>query len=405
MSEASPPRSLATLRSPHFATLWSSNLVHFSAWFAQLVVLQWLVTALTDSRTLLGLVGFVQGAALFLLSPVAGVAVDRWPKRRLLISGRLAVALLLAVLAVDMAAGTVTIAHILLAAVGIGALSALLQPATQTYVLDVVGGTRLQSAIALNAGAIGIAQTAGPLLGGVAIAALGLAGAAGAAAGALAAAALLLALIPIPGLPSRTSGGRWWADLREGWRYVASTPPVWMALAACSASMFNGGLAAMRPIFARHVLEVGSAGYGVLAGVAGLGGILTAVVLATLPPLRRPGLWIASSMLAFALCLVLYSFAFSYPYVLAVEFASGVMGQLWMVSTFTGLQMAVPETMRGRVMSLVFMVVTLAPVGNLFVGMLADRVGDQWALALFGAIPAAFLSLLLVFGWRQLRAL
>ena len=63
----------ATLRTPGFGALWTSNLVHFSAWFAQLVVLQWLVTSLTDSRTLLGVVGFAQGATMFLLSPAAEI--------------------------------------------------------------------------------------------------------------------------------------------------------------------------------------------------------------------------------------------------------------------------------------------------------------------------------------------
>jgi hypothetical protein len=98
----------------------------------------------------------------------------------------------------------------------------------------------------------------------------------------------------------------------------------------------------------------------------------------------------------------LYSFAFSFTYILVIEFMNGLSGQMWNVATFAGLQLAVPEAMRGRVISLVWMVVQLAPIGNLLVGALADAVGDQLALGIFGAIPVVVLSLLLLFGWSTL---
>jgi MFS family permease len=88
-----------------------------------------------------------------------------------------------------------------------------------------------------------------------------------------------------------------------------------------------------------------------------------------------------------------------------VEFAIGVFGQLWMVSTYAGVQMAVPPEMRGRVMGLVFMLVMFAPLGGLFVGMLADQIGDQLALGVFGGIPTLVLTAILAFGYRDLRKL
>ena len=97
--------------------------------------------------------------------------------------------------------------------------------------------------------------------------------------------------------------------------------------------------------------------------------------------------------------------AFSYVYILAVEFAMGAFSQVWNVSTFSGLQMAVPDAMRGRVVSLVFTLVMLAPIGALFCGMLADATSDQTALGIFGIVPAILLIGILTFGHRQLRAL
>ena len=88
-----------------------------------------------------------------------------------------------------------------------------------------------------------------------------------------------------------------------------------------------------------------------------------------------------------------------------VQITAGVAGQLWMVSTYSGVQMAVPEEMRGRVMGLVFMLVTLAQLGALLVGMLADGIGDQLAMGIFGLIPSVALALLLVRGRRDLWTL
>ena len=170
-------------------------------------------------------------------------------------------------------------------------------------------------------------------------------------------------------------------------------------------AFFNGALAAMRPVFARHVLEVGSQGMGVMAASAGLGNLLGALFATRLPDFRRPGLAITLGMLGFATSIVLYSLAFSLPYVLGVEFLAGVFAQLWQISTFAGLQMAVSEEMRGRVMGLVFTTAQLAQVGGLFVGRLADAIGDQAAMATFGAIPVALLILVLVFGRRSLAEL
>lgn len=402
---ADPGGVVATLRQPGFGALWTSNLVFFSAWYAQPLILQWLVTSLTESRTLLGVVGFAQGACMFLLSPAAGVAADRWPRRGLLLGARLGLAGIVGVIAIDLAADTVTVGHLVVAAACFGLLASLMQPASQTLVFDVVPPSLAERAISLNAAASGVAQTAGPLAAGALLSTYGFLGAEVRIAAVLAAGALVLLAIRRPPSTAAPTHGRWIDDLREGLRFAVTHPPVRWVLLACSMSLFNGGLAAMRPVFARHVIEVGAGGYGLLAGAAGAGGIATAIVLALRPRLRHPGVWVVGTMWAFAAIIVLYAFAFSFRYLLVLELLSGVAGQLWMVSTFTGIQMGVPEHMRGRMMSLVFMLVMMSPVGNLMVGALADAIGDQPAMAVFGTIPFVVLGTLWTFTRDDLRAL
>lgn len=395
----------AAFRVPYFTPFWLSNLLQFVAGQAQAIAFQWLVTDLTTSRTVLGLLGFVQGTTVALASPSAGAAADRFPKRDMLVAGRLGVAATAMVIAILTHLGWIALWQIFGLAVVGGLIAAFIQPASQTYVFDVVGRENVQNAVALNATGTGAAQMIGPALAGALIATVGTVGTFSSAGLGMMAATWFLWRIPIRGASANVSGNSALRDLREGFAWALGHPPVLLALVTCSMALFNGALFAMRPIFARHVLEVGSVGFGMMSGAAGLGTVAGALVASALPPLRRPGIAIALGMFGYSTCLLLYSFAFSYAYVLVVEFAVGVFSQLWGVATFSGLQLAVPEEMRGRVIGMVFMVVQLASIGQLFAGALADRVGDQLALGIFGAAPMLVTGSILVFGHRSLAAL
>ncbi len=402
--EPSRPSPWSTLRVSHFGALWASNLLQYLGSQVQLFGLQWLVTDLTASRTILGSVTSLQGLTVALSSPAAGVAADRFPRRDLLVLGRLGLVAGIGLMIGLVHTESIALWSIFGFAVLLGLLTALSQPATLAYVFDIVGRHHAQTAVALDSAAIGLGQMAGPALAGVLVAAFGVLGSWWLAAAVLGVAGLLVWRIPNPGR-SEPSPHAPLRELREGVAYVFATPPVLLALLVCTMAFFNGAIFAMRPVFARHVLQVGSEGMGLMAACAGLGNLLGAVAATWLRPFRRSGIAMAGSMLGFSTCILLYAFAFSLPYILAVEFASGWCAQMWQVSAFSGLQLSVPEHMRGRVMGLLFTVVQLAQVGGVFVGGLADLVGDQWAMGIFGATPMAFTAILLVVGHRTLGRL
>lgn len=395
----------SAFRQPHFTQYWISNILQGLAAGLQMLASQWLITSLTTSRTLLGLVGFVQGIIVAFSSPLAGVAADRFAKRDLMLAGRVGALLVLGILIALVAADVIRMWHIIVTAALLGFMISMIQPASQTYVFDIVGRTRLQNAVAVNAAGAGIAQLGGPALAGVLIATIGILGTYISGAGGEILSIALLATIPIRGKSERTQKTSAWSDLREGFRYVARERAVFLVLVACSMAIFNGALFSMRTIFARFVLKVGSRGFGVMGAAAGAGTMTGAVIASFMPRITRPGTAIVVAMLLFGTTVFLYSFAFSFTYILVIEFLNGLSGQMWSVATFAGLQMAVPEAMRGRVISLVWMVIQLAPIGNLLVGALADAIGDQLALGIFGAIPMVILSLLLLFGWKTLWSL
>ncbi len=394
-----------TFRLPHYARLWSSNLLQFICFQVLFLAMQWLVTSISPLRSAVGLIGFVQGGTIALFSPMAGVVVDRAPKRNLIIAGRFAMAFIS--LSVGLLVWSGQVAYWMLIAVSVfgGLVASVLGPATQTYVVDVVGRERTHEAVSLNAMGTSFGTMGGGALAGVLVGAVGLVATYLSAALGVLIAALLVVGIPTLGAVARPDGARSpWADLREGYAYVRERPPLLLALLACAMALFNGAVNPMRPIFARHVLDVGASGFGMLSAAHGVGTFIAALGVMLRPPHpRHVGLLITGTMLGYAVGLVLYSLAFSFGWALGVEVWLGFTGQLWNVVAVVGFQLAVPEAMRGRVLSMVFTLAQLGFVGILAVGALADAVGDQIALAIFGAIPTVLLTGLLAFGWKTLK--
>ena len=398
-------RALETLRLPHFAPLFGANFVQAFCGQIMMIAMQWLtIDQLTEERTLYFVIPFLQGGVAAILSPYAGVVADRVSKRALLISGRLLLVVIVLGMAVLVWTGLVTLTHVYLASVIGGVISAMMQPAGQTFVFDVVGRERLENAISLNATAGGIAQVGGPLAAGALLAVIGVAGSFFVGGAGLFVSACLLMTIPIAGKVveqvEKTSAG---ADLRDGFAWVWQDAPVRLVMLGCTMAIFNGALGPMRAIYAKFVLDVGSTGLGWMGAAGGAGTILAALWLASLRDFKQPGVWIIGSLWAYALCLVLYAFAFSFEWILAVEFLAGIAGQVWNVTVMAGLQLAVPENMRGRVVGMIFTVAQLGFLGQPVIGLLADRVGDQWALGIFGAIPSVVLAGVLLFGLKRLR--
>jgi MFS family permease len=395
--------AIRTFRLPYYGRLWTSNLIQFVCFQVLFLAMQWLVTSLTPLRSAVGLVGFIQGGTIALVSPAAGVVVDRKPKRGLIVIGRVGLATVAMTIGGLVWIEAISYWQILVISVVGGLLASVLSPATQTYVVDVVGRHRTQHAISLNAMGVSFGTMGGGALAGVLVGTVGMVATFVSASLGVVLAAIIVISIPIAGRTARGVRTSPWADLREGFAYVRDRPPLLLALLACAMAVFNGALGPMRPIFARHVLEVGPAEFGMMSAFHGVGTLVAAIAV-TLYPLRRNiGLIIAGSMLAYASGLLLYAFAFSYAWVLIVEAWMGFAGQLWNVAALTGFQLAVPEEMRGRVLSMVFTLAQLGFAGALAVGALADMVGDQIALGLFGALPTLLLTGLLLFGWKTLK--
>ncbi|MBI4300066.1 MAG: MFS transporter [Chloroflexi bacterium] len=388
--------AVKTLQLPSFRFYLLSNLLFFFGQQMQLVARQWLLLQLTPSRTLLGMIGFAQGIAVLLLSLLAGAMTDRVARRNLLMAGQagqMGVALIMGVLIVT---GVVQIWHIIAASIVIGIFLAFTQPATQTFVFDLVGKERLMNALAVNSSATGLAQMAGPALAGLLIATVGIAGTYWVSSGGYVVALLALCAIPIAGQAGIGRRKSIWHDIREGLEQVRGNPVVLWLLGLAMITLFASAINVLRPVYAKEILQVGSKGFGLMGASFGLGAILGAITVASLGSIRRKGLILILSGLAWYSLTTIYSVSRFFPLTLGLEVMLGICSQFWTPAMMTAMQTSVSEEMRGRVMSIYFMTMQSIFLGQLLSGVMADVIGDTFTLFLSGVIPVALYLFVLI---------
>jgi len=133
----------------------------------------WLVLQLTGSATALGLVAAVQTLPILLLSPYAGVLVDRRSKRRVLLATQTAMALLALALGLLTLTHTVRLWLVMVIAGAMGLVNCVDNPARQSFVPEIVGHELVANAVSLNSSMVNAARAVGPALAGVLIVSVG----------------------------------------------------------------------------------------------------------------------------------------------------------------------------------------------------------------------------------------
>jgi MFS family permease len=98
------------------------------------------------------------------------------------------------------------------------------------------------------------------------------------------------------------------------------------------------------------------------------------------------------SAAGFGVSLILFAFSKSLWLSVALLVPVGYGVMLQMSSSNTLIQAMVPDELRGRAMAMyTMMFMGMAPVGSLFAGALADKIGAPWTVAIggLGAIAGA----------------
>ena len=356
-----------------------------------MVVVGWLVLELTDSPFVLGLVAACRGVPLLLFGAFGGLLADRLDRRKLLIAAQMVSSLLMFLMAILIATALIQVWQIIVITLLIALMMAISMPARQAFLYDIVGGTHLLNAIALNRIAMDSTRILGSVLGGGLIVLIGtsgcfyLMGISYIAGGA--------ALFMIKRAEKLAAGGQSsvWQNLRDGISYIRSNRTVLLLLATeIIIDTFAFSYYSMLPVFARDVLGVGATGLGFLTGASGAGALLGVLAVGMLGNIKYKGRLLLGSCFAFGVTLILFSVSPWYPLSLALLVIAGGAGAIYDTVLATALQTIVTEGMRGRVLGVYVLTWGMSPLGGLQVGAVANLTGVTFAVAIGGVIVSIY---------------
>ena len=406
-SPAEPGRAAVTfraLRHRNFQLFFGGQIISLVGTWMQTVAEAWLVYRLTGSSVLLGVLGFVSQIPIFLLSPLAGLVADRWPRRNVVIATQASSMLLAFILAALTLTGHIRVWEIICLATLLGTVNSFDVPARQSFLIEMVGREDLLNAIALNSSMFNGARVAGPAIAGILVAVVGegwcfllngvsyLAVIAG------------LFMMRMENSPVVHDGLAPLEKLRQGFRFVRHTKPIRSLLILIGLVGFTAlPFSALMPIFAGSILHGGASAYGTLMGAVGLGAVVGALVIAMRRQLRGLGTVVAYSSVGLGASLVLFSSSRWYWFSFVALMLAGLTMMMQFTSTNTLIQAMVPDQLRGRVMALYSMsFLGMTPIGSLLAGALAARIGAPITVAIGGLASLAG-GVVFARKWPELR--
>jgi MFS family permease len=353
----------------------------------QNIAMYWFVLTLTRDPLAVGILSLCRFGPFTVFGLLAGVIADRFDNRRTVIVTQAVQMALSAVLAVLVLSGHATEWHVYAIAALTGTALVLDAPARQSLTFQMVGREELPNAVALNSSLFNIARIAGPALGGVVIAAVGVGWCFAAnSVSFLAVLASLLAMrvdelfhVERGERPTIVRG------IREGLGYARRSRGVLVILGMMvvfASLCFNFNI--LLPILAKETLNSGPRAFGFLSAAFGFGALIGALTSAAIA--RASWRTMFAGAIGFALCELLIAPVHSLAVAGALLFVCGVFFTSYTSNTSSRIQLDTPDHLRGRVLSLYYYAWNgLAPLGGVIVGWLCAAGGTELAFAVAGA--------------------
>ncbi|MEY2486558.1 MAG: hypothetical protein QOH39_2206 [Verrucomicrobiota bacterium] len=375
-------------RHRNFRLYFGGQSISLIGTWVQQVALGWTIYELTHSSFLLGLVSFAGQLPLFLVTPFAGVLVDRFNRHRILILTQSLSLLQAFTLAMVVSFHLLSVWNLILLNVVAGIILAIDLTARQAFIVEMVGsGPDLPNAVALNAFVINGGRMLGPAIAGALLTFVS---------PAVCFFVNALSYIPVIAalcfmrvdeyIPTLQRASPL-AELIEGIRYTMGFAPIRATLLLVAlVSLLGMPYAVLMPIFAAEVLHGGPHTLGLLMTAPGLGALIGTIYLASRKSIVGAGVRIAAGAIIFSVGLIAAGVARDLTFSLIALGFVGLGMIIQLATSNTALQTIVDDDKRGRVMSLYTVsVMGMAPFGSFFGGALAHRVGVPMTF-LFGGV-------------------
>jgi predicted MFS family arabinose efflux permease len=391
-SDAGLRASVSLLRrNRDFRALFFASVISLGGdWFLW-VAINGLIYEATGKALYVGLAILAQESAFFLASPIGGALADRIDRRKLMIACDF-VRAVVCVSFLLVGPETIWLAYVLLPV--LATFAALFDPAFSAATPNVVDPDDLPAANALNGSLWGTMLAVGAGLGGLVSAAFGDDTAFVVDAVSFLVSAALLSSIRRGFSESRaetTEHPSIVEATRETWRFARRDHRVLSLLAVKFGFGAAAGLLALIPVMALDVdvFDSGNVGFGILMAARGVGALIGPFLGHRIagPGHRRLFPAIGLSLAVFGLGYMAMGQAPSLTIaavMICVAHLGG--GSQWMLSTY-GLQVLVPDRIRGRIFGFDYMLITLSlSVSALIASAVADQIGAPNTVTILGGV-------------------
>lgn len=405
---------LTVLRQRNFSLLWFAGLVSYTGDWMLAVALPFTVYKVTGSPLATSGVLIANKITALALGSVAGVFVDRWDRKRTMVTANLIRApLLLPLLAVD-SADRVWIVYVVAAA--LSAVGQFFRPAESAMLPRLVGEEHLVPANALNALNDNIGLLLGPALGGVTAAWLGLNGVALADAASYLVAAGMIAAItattkPEPAGEAQESSTSVWREWLAGLSLIRGNRVLRIVFGAFAvASLAEGVMQTAFWVYVDRVLEGGTREAGWLLSAQAVGGLVGGVAIGSRAKSRSPLALLGWGAIGLGLSdLALFNYPAFVPGIwlgLICMVAGGVPAAAFGTGYTAAIQTEAEDAYRGRVFGALLAISALLMIaGAAIAGFATERLGPVAVLTIdsLGYVAAGVLALRAMATWQVTR--
>jgi predicted MFS family arabinose efflux permease len=342
-----------------FRLLWLGELISQTGSQVTTVALFVQVDRLTHSAAAVGFIGLAQLLPMIVASVLIGPVIDRRNRRRVLMAAQVGLGSSSVILLVAAFSSHPVLAVLYVAAGINGAFVAVSMPTRAAMTPNLVPADMLPAAAAINQVMWNVAAIAGPALGGLIVAQIGLTWAYGFDVATYGAAIVfVLFLHPTPGTPAADGEPEGWEAIKEGFRFLRGRRVLQSTFTVDLVAMIFGMPRALFPRLAVVQFHRGPEVVGLLFSALSVGALIGALTSGWVGTVRRPGRAILVAVAIWGLAVVGFGLsgrniglAFGF---LAIAGAADVVSAVFRSSS---QQRIVPDSLRGRLSALNILVV------------------------------------------------
>ena len=396
-------RNFSALKHSNFRVFWALQAISLIGSWMQTISLPWLAYTMTESALFVGIIGALQFLPTIFFSLFAGVIIDRFNKRKLMLMTQSLMAIFAFILSLLVISDMTEPWHLVVITLLIGVANSLDLPSRQSLMIELVGKSDLMNAIALNSSIFNLARILGPAIAGVLMSLVG-----------IGFCFLINSLSFIPVIISlaffikpafsyfRNEKKHILTDIADGLKYIKNDSLLLFTfISVVIMGTFAMNFMVLVPVFAQEILKVEEAKFGLLMSFMGIGSFSGSLIIASISKKGPSEKFLMICSFILPVFILLNGISVHYFMSAILLGCAGIFAVMFFTTANSLIQLNSKDEFRGRVISVYTLLsVGSAPLGNFLTGLISQKMGAR-----SGFIMNALVIILLISAFFIIKTL